>query len=184
MEAKKSLVCKCGKQAKFIQMLTFSYHYCELCKVEVEEPKLSASTADTMYNEGYDLYAATSAAVTGSLTASALKALYGRSSPPPITGPLGGMPAPVPPPAPSTGALPPGYVALKGEPVTCDNCGYLKFFLPHDLAETQLGARAWSQELSDEIQNSAAKHRCNRCGGGYAAHFLTGKLYVRRRGWV
>lgn len=189
MEAKKSLVCKCGKQAKFIQMHTFSYHYCELCKDEVkDEPKKSEKvvgwdSASALYGLTYDQFKA--AKVQASMSGIGVTRTF-------TTGGMSQQPASAP-----SSALPPGYVALKGEQVTCDTCGHLKFFLPCDLSSLVSVAqpwgnqdeRYWPKEISDEVNVwtpnvSAMDCVCTRCYGGAFADRDDGTLHIKGRGWV
>ena len=179
MEIKKSLVCKCGKQAKFIQMLTFSYHYCEACKIEVEEPKkdLTGRWADTEHVSDFNdttAYAMTGIQLSGGppLPYTNTKIRRFTSSAP------GGMPAP----PPNTGTLPSGYVALKGESVICDQCGAEHGTLQQDLPDPA-GPR-WS--AGAYIAYIPRTHFC--CPAGMSVKFdslsLVEKIRVKYRGWV
>lgn len=176
--AVKAPVCKCGAKARHIQMLTFSYDYCDACKAEVggkaePEPGLTLDMIRKAekWNWG-DLLAS---------PAQALKAAY----PPPVP------PAPSVNPFPAVpSALPPGYVALKGEQVTCDACGYYCFNLPSDLSvgdPTGFG-RIWNKDLVDEIHGASPKHSatgsCPNCPVGRFACSIGGKIHVKGRGWL
>lgn len=83
-------------------MLTFSYNYCDNCKIEVAE---ASSTPKKEWNPFEDVLGGTG------------YASYG--------GPNRHIK--------SFSALPPGYVALKGEAVVCNSCGYTHGVLNQDL---------------------------------------------------
>jgi len=96
-------VCQCGKQVRHIQMLTFSYNFCDSCRIEV------GGKAESLPK-----------AVTADMVEEALRGACGVPPPPYL-----------PPLKPSN--LPTGYVALKGENVTCCRCGYEHGQLIQDL---------------------------------------------------
>jgi len=115
-------VCQCGKQARHIQMLTFSYDYCDACKVEVGG-KAAASDAKKPAPAFCD----------------DTRILDARRYA------MGGVPV-VPPPPPylpplKPSNLPQGYVALKGENVTCSTCGYEHGQLIQDLPDDRSSMR-------------------------------------------
>lgn len=49
------MICQCGKEAKYIEFLTFSYYYCPHCKKEVSVEDVERSLLsefERMLNEG------------------------------------------------------------------------------------------------------------------------------------
>jgi hypothetical protein len=153
-------LCKCGKRSRFIQHNTFSYHYCDACKVEVE--KLEEKSWKDPWTD-VSKYITGGIQVHISNGVSTPLTSQGISPPPYIT--------------PVNSSLPLGYVALKGESIRCNNCGRECGTLGQDLPN--FNARITLKDYAD--------WNWHICCSAPAALILHSKVYtynVQGRGWV
>lgn len=157
----KAMMCKCGVLAKRIEMLTFSYYYCKDCKIEVggkAEPVAAPAATPEKWNWTNQS--------TKQISAAKMQALY---------------PANPSPAVPS--ALPPGYVALKGESVTCEQCGAEHGTLAQDLPG--INTRGHSPHLIDWNSLYVYDDCCdNESESRDDTWFNSVQFHVKHRGWV
>jgi hypothetical protein len=191
---RKQPVCACGNTSKRVVFLTFEYDYCQTCKKEVGgkgEPEKKINPWDAWSDERLDLRAGTVPAGGGAGGASSFGGVLSSSSSPYAPGAAGAagriqQPGPAFHGAPSN--LPPGYVALKNDQVTCDTCGHLKFFLDDDLQFIPTGraGRLWSTKMLNNVLRYSPTVGCGNCKNcpGRFAQSYPGTLHIKGRGWV
>jgi hypothetical protein len=143
-------VCKCGKQGRLIQMLTFSYYFCDGCRDEVQTK--AEKPADNTASNAWDPF----------IDFKMLSQLYSVAP---------------------TGNRPVGYVALKGEALTCANCG-----AEHGTLNQDLPADYTRRDFSTMLDKAQFTVPCFVCcmqqltnvpaaAGGFQWH-------IKGRGWV
>lgn len=161
-QAKKNPTCKCGKRSELRSFTTFSYFYCTACKNEVsaigEKPPVGV-------NDGWADHTSILARLAS-----------------PSTGQMPKFMTPSPVYTPS--AMPAGYVALKGDEVTCANCGALHGTLTQDLPHlpTRLSSASY---YADWVTTFVFKECCpNENETRYVPSVKAYEFHVKNRGWV
>lgn len=171
---RKQLVCACGKTSKHIKMATFSYDYCETCKIEVKSQTkrfYEASPLDDFDRITWDADKLKDAVALAKTMAQTSGLSLGQSK-------FGGglPPVPMPPTVPPTAF---GVSANKGEAVTCDTCGTVKGTLVEDLPDITYRSLLKSYYLLTRL--------CNCIDGDSFKFDITKNNYfyhIKDRGWV
>lgn len=160
MEEKKAIrqqpVCNCGTTSVHKVFASFEYDYCSVCKKEVEETEIE-------WNPFFD----ESNSLINNHVQLAYQAAFG---------------SPANQSAHTGAGLPAGYVALKGEDITCGKCGGYLGFLKQDLPVFN-AANPRGQVVDWSVMGITCIY-CNNQNPGCRIAGNSFYYHVRNRGWV